>query len=149
MLREIDIPPLWLAIFIAIAWALDRYVPGLAMGWGWTGPVGIALVVLGLAIMGLALIEFLRNNTTFVPRRVPTAFLQNGIYKYSRNPIYLGDALVLAGLALKWDVLVALVLVPLFMVLIAKRYIEGEEAGLRAKFGDEFTDWSQKVRRWL
>ncbi len=149
MLREIDIPPLWLAIFALVLWGMDRALPGLATGWEWLGPVGFGLVVLGLAIMGLAVIEFLRNNTTFVPRRVPTAFLQNGIYKFSRNPIYLGDALVLAGLAVKWDMLPGLVLVPAFMALIARRYIVGEEAGLEAKFGAEFTAWKQRVRRWL
>lgn len=149
MLREIDIPPLWLAIFIAMAWALDRLVPYLATGWSWLAPLGYGLVTVGLGAMGLALIEFLRNNTTFIPRRVPTAFLQHGIYRISRNPIYLGDALVLAGLILVWDVLPALVLVLLFMVLITRRYIEGEEAGLEAKFGDRFLDWKKQVRRWL
>ena len=149
MLREIDIPPLWLGLFIAAAWALDRLAPGLASGWSWLGPLGYGLVTLGLLAMGLAIVEFLRNHTTFIPRRVPTAFLQNGIYTLSRNPIYLGDALVLTGLILAWDVLPALVLVPAFMLLVAKRYIEGEEAGLEARFGAEFTAWKQKVRRWI
>lgn len=149
MLREFDIPPLWLGIFIAIAWALDALFPGWATGWAWLRPLGYALVGLGLAVMGLAVIEFLRNHTTFVPRRVPTAFLRHGIYRLSRNPIYLGDALVLTGLILVWDVLPALVLVPVFMALIARRYITGEEAGLEAKFGPEFTEWKKTVRRWL
>ncbi len=149
MLREIDIPPLWLAVFIFLVWVLDRMVPGLATGWTWLAPAGWVLVVLGLAIMGLALVEFLRNHTTFVPRREPTAFLRHGVYRFTRNPIYLGDALVLTGLILVWDVLPALVLVPVFMALIARRYIEGEEAGLEAKFGAEFTEWKRKVRRWL
>ena len=149
MLREIDIPPLWLAIFIALAWGIDWLMPGLGFGWGWSRLLGTALVVAGLGAMGLAVWEFLLAKTTFVPRRVPTAFLQGGIYRISRNPIYLGDALVLAGLILRWDVLVALPLVPLFAMWITKRYIEGEEAGLEAKFGDEFTDWKAKVRRWI
>ncbi len=149
MLREIDIPPLWLGIFIAMAWALDAWFPGWATGWAWLRPVGYGLVGLGLLAMALALIEFLRNHTTFVPRRVPTAFLQHGIYRFSRNPIYLGDALVLAGLILAWDVLPALLLVPLFMALIARRYIAGEEAGLEARFGAEFLAWKKRVRRWL
>lgn len=153
MLREIDIPPLWLGVAIALAWGLDRlgtaFDWGLASGWPWLAPLGYGLVALGLLAMGLAVIEFLRNNTTFIPRRVPTAFLQNGIYRISRNPIYLGDALVLGGLILAWDVLPALVLVPAFMYLITKRYIQGEEAGLEARFGSAFTDWKQHVRRWI
>ena len=149
MLREFEIPPVWLGIFIAIAWVLDRMAPGLATGWGWLVVPGYGLVVLGLLAMGLAVIEFLRNNTTFIPRRVPTAFLQNGIYRLSRNPIYLGDALVLAGLILAWDILPALLLVPAFMLLITKRYIEGEEAGLEAKYGTAFGEWKNRVRRWI
>ncbi len=149
MLKEIDIPPLWLGLFIALAWGLDRLWPGMATGWEWLRPLGWGLVVAGLVAMALALVEFLRNRTTFIPRRVPTAFLQHGIYRISRNPIYLGDALVLAGLIIAWDALPLLVLVPAFMVLITRRYIHGEEAGLEARFGEEYTAWKARVRRWL
>jgi len=149
MLREIDIPPLWLAIFVTLAWGIDWLVPGLGFDWGWTRMLGTALVLAGLAAMGLAVWEFLLAKTTFVPRRVPTVFLQSGIYRISRNPIYLGDALVLAGLILRWDVLLALPLVPLFTTWITKRYIDGEEAGLAANFGADFTAWTTRVRRWI
>lgn len=149
MLRELDIPPLWLAICIALAWGLDYLVPGLGFGWHWSRLLGQVLIGAGLVAMALALWAFLRARTTFVPRRTPSAFLQGGIYRISRNPIYLGDALVLAGLILHWDVLPALVLVFGFTQLITRRYILGEEAGLRAAFGAAYVDWSAKVRRWI
>lgn len=149
MLREFDIPPFWLAIFIAVTWLIDWFVPGFGFGWRWMHVLGQGLIIAGLLAMGLALWEFLRARTTFIPRRVPTAFLQAGIYRISRNPIYLGDALVLAGLALYWDILPALILVPMFMRLITQRYILGEEAGLEKLFGVKYTDWSAKVRRWI
>lgn len=149
MLRAIDLPPVWLVLFIAAAYLLDRLLPGFGFGWAWLMRLGDVVFLLGLLAMGLAVWEFLRARTTFIPRRVPTAFLQGGIYRISRNPIYLGDALLLLGLILRWDVLLALPLVPLFASLITRRYILGEEAGLEAKFGAEFSEWRAKVRRWI
>jgi len=149
MLRWLDIPPSWLIGAIALAFGVDALWPGLGFGWAWSYWLGNVLIVLGFGAMALALIEFLREKTSFIPRRVPSAFLKDGIYRLTRNPIYLGDALVLAGFILRWDVLVALVLVPLFGALISHRFIAGEEAGLRAAFGDEFDEWCQIVRRWF
>ena len=149
-MKQIELPPVWLAAFIAIAWAQSTYYPmGLSFGPVWADLLGGILVGGGLLLMLLAVVEFYRHKTTVVPRRESSAFVQSGIYRRTRNPIYLGDALVLAGLILAWDVLPALVLVPVFMALIARRYIAGEEAGLEAKFGAEFTEWKRKVRRWL
>ena len=147
--RWIDIPPGWLALSVGAAWGLDALVPGLGFGLSWSRVLGDGLIALGLCTMGLALWEFLRAKTTFVPRQVPSAFLKRGIYRLTRNPIYLGDAMVLAGLILRWDVLAALPLVPAFAALITRRFILGEEAGLLAAFGDEFTEWAAQVRRWL
>ncbi len=74
--------------------------------------------------------------------------IERGVYAWSRNPIYLADALILAGLALRWDV-AALVLVPLFMAVIRRRFIDGEEAMLRDRFGPAFDAYAARVRRWL
>lgn len=149
ILRWIDIPPGWLALSVGAAWGLDALAPGLGFSWGWSRVLGNGLIGLGLLAMGLALWEFLRARTSFIPRKVPTAFLKNGIYRLTRNPIYLGDAMVLAGLILRWDVLAALPLVPAFAAVITRRFIRGEEAGLIAQFGDDFTEWAAKTRRWL
>jgi len=149
LLRWIDIPPGWLALSAGAAWGLDWLIPGLGFGWNWSRLLGDGLIALGLGAMGLAFWEFLRARTSVIPRQVPSAFLKRGIYRLTRNPIYLGDAMVLAGLILRWDVLVALPLVAVFASVITRRFILGEEAGLIAQFGDEFTEWAAKVRRWL
>ncbi|MCP5038880.1 MAG: isoprenylcysteine carboxylmethyltransferase family protein, partial [Rhodobacteraceae bacterium] len=128
---------------------IDWGLPGLGLGLNWIWMLGNLLVLAGLGAMAMAVWEFVRAKTTFIPRRVPTAFLQSGIYRLSRNPIYLGDAMVLAGLILRWDAPIAVPLVPLFAMLITQRFILGEEAGLEAKYGSEFTDWRAKVRRWI
>lgn len=134
---------------IAASFGLDRLVPGGTFGPGWVRYLGDALVALGLGLMALALVEFLRGRTSFVPRRVPSAFLKSGIYRVTRNPIYLGDALVLAGVILHLDVPLALILVPIFAAFIAHRFIRGEERGLIEAFGDEARDWMDRVGRWL
>lgn len=149
MLKWIDIPPVWLLGALALAWGLDRLAPGLGFGWRWTRFLGDGLVGLGLAAMAAGVLELLRRRTSFIPRRVPAAFARGGIYRITRNPIYLGDALVLTGAILHLDVLPALVLVPAFAWLITRRFILGEEAGLRARFGDEAEAWFGQVRRWL
>ena len=149
MLKWLDIPPSWLLASLAGTWALDRFVPGLATGLAWLDWAGQGLVGLGLVSMALGAWELVRHHTTFIPRKVPTNFVRQGIYRLTRNPIYLGDMLVLTGAGLYWDVLPALVLVPVFGGLISRRFILGEEAGLRARFGDEVEDWFAQVRRWL
>lgn len=149
MLKWLDIPPTWLLAALLGAFGLDRLVPGLGFDLGVTRLIGDAMVVAGLGAMAAGVLELLRRHTTFIPRRRPSAFARGGIYRLSRNPIYLGDALLLAGAILHWDVLPALVLVPVFTGLITARFIRGEEAGLLAAFGDEAEMWFARVRRWI
>lgn len=149
MLRWLDIPPSWLLLSLAGVWGLDRLIPGLATGLAWLSRIGDGLVLLGLLSMGLGALELVRNRTTFVPRQVPANFARKGIYRITRNPIYLGDALVLGGAALHWDFWPALVAVPLFAAFITRRFILDEEDGLRARFGDEAEAWFGRVRRWI
>jgi protein-S-isoprenylcysteine O-methyltransferase Ste14 len=148
MLRKLDLPPVWLAGFAALVWAQPRLFGPVGLG-RWGEVLGAGLIGAGLALMAAAGVEFLRHRTTIVPHRMPAALVTTGIYRLSRNPIYLGDALILAGLALLWQALPALVLVPVFVWLINARFIRGEEARLAARFGADFAAWRDRVRRWL
>jgi protein-S-isoprenylcysteine O-methyltransferase Ste14 len=144
MLKEMDIPPLWLALALAFSWGLGGIwsVAGL-------GLAGMALIGAGLGLMGVAVATMVLARTTFVPRRAPAVLVTGGVFGFSRNPIYLGDALILTGAILYWGALLALPLVPAFMVLITRRYILDEEARLRARFGPEFAAWATRVPRWI
>jgi protein-S-isoprenylcysteine O-methyltransferase Ste14 len=106
------------------------------------------LIAAGLVIFISALLQFRRHATTVMPRETPAAMIDSGIYRLSRNPIYLADALFLAGAALWWDA-ASLLLVPLFVLVITRRFILGEEAGLRAVFGAAFDRYAARTRRWL
>jgi len=142
-----DYPPVWLAGAIAAAWGLARTVPGGIGGWAfWPG---CALVAAGLALMLAAVAEMARARTTIVPHEVPSALVTSGVFRFTRNPIYLGDALVLSGLILAWDVAAALPLIVLLVWVIELRFIRPEEARLRAAFGADFDRWATRVRRWV
>ena len=141
-----DLPPIWLAVFGALGWVCGRLLPVALPGGPW---LGAGLVAAGLVLMALAAAQMLLQRTTFIPRRDPAALVTGGVFALTRNPIYLGDALVLAGLLLVWHAVWALFLVPAFMVFIARRFIRDEEARIAARFGAEWQRYANRTRRWL
>ena len=147
LLRQWESPPTWLLLMIALAALQARYLPMIDAGR--PGRIaGTVLIVGGLFIFTAALLQFWRHATTVMPRETPVAMIDSGIYRLSRNPIYLADALFLAGAALWWDA-ASLLLVPLFVMIITRRFILGEESGLRAVFGAAFDRYAAQTRRWL
>ena len=139
-----DYPPVWLAIFAAAAWLAGRLFPMA------TAPItGSVLVAGAVLLMAAAGLTMLRGGATVDPTRPPTALVTRGPYRLSRNPIYLADAVILAGLCLIWQPLSALLLVPGFMVVIQRRFIRREEAWLRARDERGFDEWAAHTRRWL
>lgn len=147
LMRHWESPPTWALLFAVLIWAQGRYLPLVDLG-TFGVVTGIGLAGTGAVLLTAAALQFRRHQTTILPREVPQAMITTGVYAHSRNPIYVADALILAGLALIWDA-ASLVLVPVFMAVITRRFILGEEAGLRAKFGAEFDAYAARVRRWL
>lgn len=150
MKRTLDYPPVWLAAFLAIAWLQARSLPmGLRFPTWAADMLGGLLVGGGILLMLLAVMEFRRHHTTIIPHQQPSFFVQSGIYTRSRNPIYLGDAMVLAGLILYWDAVLSLPLIPIFVWLIERRFILGEEKRLRRTYRAQWASYENKVRRWI
>ena len=149
-MKWIDIPPVWLLLALAITWQISVLQPqALAISHPVLDLLGGLLVGAGLVLMLLAVAEMRRRKTTVIPHLEADALVTTGVLSRSRNPIYLGDALVLAGLALRWDAPVALMLVPLFMATLTQRFIIPEENRLRRKFRADFARYCEKTRRWL
>ncbi len=144
----IDLPPVWLALFAALVWLQASMLPLGGFG-SIGGPLGAVLILAGIALMGAAFIEFRRHDTTVIPHHDASALITSGIYRHSRNPIYLADALILAGLAFRWDAVIGLGLVPVFMWVIQRRFIIPEEARLRSGFGADFESWAARTGRWF
>jgi protein-S-isoprenylcysteine O-methyltransferase Ste14 len=150
MRRWIDLPPVWLAVMIALAWAQSVWLPmGLSFGGVWADFAGGVLVGGGLILMALAVFEMRRARTTIIPHKEAAKLVQSGIFSRTRNPIYLGDVLVLAGLILRFDAVLALPLVPVFLWILEKRFVIPEENRLRRAFRAEFARYCQKTRRWI
>lgn len=146
-LRDIDIPPSWLVLHIAAAWVLSLVSPQV---FGIAGPMlGQGLVLAGLVLMGGAALQMVLARTTVIPRRDPSALVTGGLFAFSRNPIYLADAIILTGAVLWLDAVLALPLVASFVWLIQTRFIRDEEARLTEAFGPEFDLWAVRVRRWV
>jgi protein-S-isoprenylcysteine O-methyltransferase Ste14 len=143
-----DWPPLWLFACLALAYGLRQPEPWPLIGM-LRGGLAIGFVGLGLLLMALAAWEMMRARTTVIPRQKPSALVTSGIFQFSRNPIYLGDALILLGAIIWWQTGLALPLVPAFMLVIHRRFIRGEETALRSAFPDEFDLWAARVRRWI
>jgi protein-S-isoprenylcysteine O-methyltransferase Ste14 len=150
MLRWLDMPPVWLGLFLVLGWAQSRILPmGLDLSGGWFDLLSGILVGGGVILVALAASEMRRQKTTIIPHKEADRLVQSGIFSRTRNPIYLGDTMVLLGLLLYWDAILALVLVPVFVWVIERRFVIPEENRLRRKFRADFARYCQKVRRWL
>lgn len=148
ILRSIELPPVWLVGCLLLAWAQAVWLPGPSLP-GWAGWVGAGIALAGLGLILAAGLQMLRARTTVILRRVPSALVTGGTFAISRNPIYLGDALILAGLCLRWEAWAGLLLLPAFVAIITRRFIVEEEARLAAAFGPAFADWAGRSRRWI
>ncbi len=149
-MHRIDLPPVWLVGFAALAWVQARVLPfGLSLGSGLTGLLSGLLIGGGIVLALLAVVEFRRHQTTVMPHETPSTMVQSGIYKRSRNPIYLGDVLILAGLILRFDAVLSLVLIPIFVWVLERRFILPEEDRLRRTFRADFARYERSTRRWI
>ena len=148
-MKQLDLPPIWLAASLIIAWALSWLVPMLTIEFSGQWALALISFLSGAILMGLAALEMSRARTTIVPRQDPKALVTSGVFRLSRNPIYLGDWLVLMAAILWWGVWIALPLLWVFPRIIDSRFIGGEEAKMREHFDDNFEKWAAKTRRWI
>lgn len=111
--------------------------------------IGIALMVLGFATILLAARSFRKHETTIIPDGQPSTLMDGGLFAYSRNPIYVAMAVLLVGSGLAIGHIWALIVVPLFVLLVQQIWIVKEEENLEAEFGQIYRNYKIKVRRWL
>jgi protein-S-isoprenylcysteine O-methyltransferase Ste14 len=145
-MKHLNFPPVWLAGFIAAAWGMTRiWVPlGDALIWpGWT------LIAAGIALAVWSAVAFRRARTTIVPHQSPSALVETGPYRFSRNPIYLADLVILAGAALILGAPLALILLAPFHQVLLRLFVLPEEAVLTRELGQPYQDFMARVRRWL
>lgn len=144
-------PPLALGLAALLAWLLDRGAPSLRVALPGQPGVAIALAVAGAALMLAAALSLAAARTTLDPTRPEksTSLVRAGAFAMTRNPIYLGDVLLLAA----WVAWLGqpLGLLPLagFVAWLDRVQIAAEERALAQRFGPDWQAYRRRVRRWL
>jgi len=106
---------------------------------------------IGLCILILAVNSFKKQSTTVNPIKIENAssLVTSGVFEYSRNPMYLGMALILLGLALMFNIIGGILFTLLFTIYITKFQIKPEEEVMERLFGEDFLKYKLNVRMWL
>ena len=132
-------------------WWLDKLFPTFSMPAENLGTAGIVIMLAGFSLDLLALKQFTSKHTTVNPLSPGKAstIVFSGLYRYTRNPMYLGMLLVLFGWGLYLTNLLSFIVLPFFVVILTHMQILPEERILGEKFGKPYRDFLNRVRRWV
>jgi protein-S-isoprenylcysteine O-methyltransferase Ste14 len=149
---EHKVPPPVVALLCAAAmWYVAAHTPAVQL----PGAIRVAAAVLvsavGITVMLAGVVSFRRAETTVNPLKpeTATALVTSGVYRYTRNPMYLGMLVVLLAWAMFLSAPATLVGIVMFWLYIERFQIRPEEKALVALFGSAFTDYTSRARRWL
>jgi protein-S-isoprenylcysteine O-methyltransferase Ste14 len=142
-------PLLFMFVLIAMVASLWLLLPGWRVYGEPATWFGVIPLTVGLLLIPVSAGLFRLRKTTLNPFGESSALVQDGLYRYSRNPMYLGMLLVLAGVAIGSGHLLAFVVLPVFVAVVSRQNIRGEEKFLEARFGDEYRSYKARVRRWI
>lgn len=149
---KLHLPPVVLVLLIGASmwWIAGRTWPGSFRFPGQDLVAGV-LLFLGLLLPLLGVHRFRVAHTTVDPLHPEkaSALVDRGVYRYSRNPMYLGLALLLAGWGIELGSLAGLPGVPLFVIYMRYFQIGPEEEAMEKRFGDAYREYRSKVRRWI
>lgn len=149
---ELKLPPLLLMLLIGLLmWGLASITPALTLSNAMRLSALVVACLIGPAILVSGALAFRQAQTTVNPT-TPEASRQlvvRGIYRRSRNPMYLGMLVLLIGWGVYLASPAALAMIPLFMLYLNRFQIAPEERALRARFGYDFDRYCQRVRRWI
>jgi protein-S-isoprenylcysteine O-methyltransferase Ste14 len=148
----LKLPPVAVFLFTAIAMWLVASAAGFAeLHVPARGAIAAVLLVAGGGAGIAGIIAFRRHGTTVHPMEPEKAsvVVTTGIYGFTRNPMYLGLAFLLASWAIWLQNLVAIALLPVFVAYMTRFQILPEEHAMTSRFGDDYVGYRAKVRRWL
>lgn len=149
---ELKIPPPVVALLFALLmWLVSSLGGATGIPFGYRLGVAIVVASLGVVIGFSAMAAFVRNKTTMNPTRpgATSALVTNGVFRWTRNPMYLSLVLYLLAWAVYLSNWLALLLLPLFVLYMDRFQIKPEERALSVLFGPEYASYQSRVRRWL
>lgn len=149
---ELKIPPLALVLgFALLMWLAATCAPGFKLGFPFQPIAAWVIGSSGIIICLLGVTAFKRAETTVNPTKPEScsSLVTSGIYRRTRNPMYLGFLLMLAGWAVAQANLMAFLALPAFVLYLNQFQIQPEERALTTIFGDEFKKYRSSVRRWI
>lgn len=144
------IPPPIVTLFFGLCIYLSRpYFPEFSSSL--LNSMSVISFVVGISVFVAAVGSFKKQKTTVNPISIEKAssLVISGIFKYSRNPMYLGMSFILLGLAFKFNLIGGLLFTSIFMLFITIFQIKPEEVAMEKLFDQEWKDYTKNVRRWL
>jgi protein-S-isoprenylcysteine O-methyltransferase Ste14 len=149
---ELKVPPDLVALGVAaLMWLVSTVTPPLTVPLAVVRLVAIALLAAGIVLIVSARVSFTRAGTTWSPvaPRLSRQLVTAGVYRYTRNPMYLGTLLVLLALGARLANPVAAIVALAYVAYMNRFQILPEERVLRARFGDAYVRYARSVRRWV
>jgi protein-S-isoprenylcysteine O-methyltransferase Ste14 len=143
------LPPTYLLVAIVVMLALHFLLPAIQIIPGPWNILGVVPLACGIALNLVADKAFREAATTVKPFEESTVVITTGVFRITRNPMYLGYVLILIGVALIVRSLTPYAVIPVFAVLMDRVFIRVEEQMLEAKFGQAWLGYAKKVRRWV
>ena len=139
------------AVAGALIWLVARAAPAWRMEFALGREVAVAMAVIGVAVALAGVVSFRRARTTVNPLNpaAASALVVSGIYRWTRNPMYLGVLVCLLGGVVYTGSVPALLVLPPFVAYMNRFQIAPEEMALRGRFGAEFDSYRARVRRWI
>ena len=142
-------PPLIYLLALLLGLLLNRRLHLPFLPRGVTRVLGWPLVGGGMALAAWFARTLHGADTTLRTDRPVSSLVQDGPFRYSRNPGYLSLTMLYAGMAFRRNALWAILLLPLVLYVIQRELIEREERYLERTFGEEFLAYKRRVRRWV
>jgi protein-S-isoprenylcysteine O-methyltransferase Ste14 len=143
------LPPIYFIAAIALTILMHFLVPLAVLIPLFWRVVGLIPIIAGVALNIAADRQFKRLGTTVKPLQRSSALATDGIFRWSRNPMYLGMVFIVAGTALLEGSISPWIAVAALAIVLDRVFVVPEEKMLRETFGDAFQQYSQRVRRWL
>lgn len=147
--RVIAPPPFIFLSFLALGYFINRFYPIAILEQPLNTIIAAVFFVYAALTSGLAFYYMIKSGTNVDVRKPANTIVTTSVYSYTRNPMYLSMVILLVAFSLLFNALWITLVIPFFIYVMQKGVIEREEAYLENKFGDQYLQYKNRVRRWI